>query len=159
VQIYEELTKNADGKFTTSFTRRDTIVKDNRLLAIGWTERGPDPSLNGRFLEATHPEGSAVNDPDYHDGRAGADHITYQITLPAGVDAARCTVHATLYSQSIPPYYLDARFRSAPNGEATKRLHYLTSNLQLAETPIESWKLPLVSTSTPVTQPSAAGGS
>src|SRR5215212_5603548 len=38
VQIYEELTKDADGKFTTSFIRRDHDLKDNRLLPIGWTK-------------------------------------------------------------------------------------------------------------------------
>ena len=57
VQIYEELVKNANGEFTTSFIRRDETIKDNRLLPIGWTEHGPDPSLNGRFLESTHAVG------------------------------------------------------------------------------------------------------
>ena len=37
VQIYEELNLNAEGKFTTNFTRRDVQLKDNRLLPIGWT--------------------------------------------------------------------------------------------------------------------------
>jgi len=152
VQIYEELVQNADGKFTTSFIRRDAIVKDNRLLPIGWTERGPDPSLNGRFLAATHPEGSAADDPDYHDGYAGTDHITYQITLPPGVDTTKCSVHATLFYQAIPPSFLNDRFTAAPDGDATKRLYYLTSNLQLAGTSTESWKLPLVSNSAPVTR-------
>lgn len=153
VQIYEELVQNADGKFTTSFVRRDDIVKDNRLLPIGWTKRGPDPSLNGRFLAATHPEGSAAHDPDYRDGRAGTDRITYQITLPPGVDAKKCTVHATLFYQAIPPYFLNDRFTAAPHGDATKRLHYLTSNLQLDGTSTENWKLPLASSSAPVTRP------
>jgi len=150
VQIYEELVQSADGKFTTSFVRRDVIVKDNRLLPIGWTEAGPDPSLNDRFLESTHPEGSAVDDPDYHDGRAGTDHVTYQISLPAGVDATKCTVEATLYYQAIPPSYLNARFTSAPDGDATRRFYYLTSNLALAGTSTENWKLRLASTSTTV---------
>jgi mono/diheme cytochrome c family protein len=156
VQIYEELVQNADGKFTTSFVRRDVIVKDNRLLPIGWTERGPDPSLNGRFLEATHPEGSAVDDPDYHDGRAGTDHITYQITLRAGVDATNCTVQATLYYQATPPSFLNDRFSTAPDGDATRRLYYLTSNLQLSGTSTENWKLPLASTTTSVAPPPRA---
>ncbi len=155
-QIYEELVQNADGKFTTSFVRRDAIVKDNRLLPIGWTEHGPDPSLNGRFLEATHPEGSAADDPDYHDGQAGTDHVVYQITLPAGVNATRCTVQATLYYQSIPPAFLNDRFSSAPDGDATRRLYYLTSNLQLGGTSTEGWKLLLATTTTSVTQPTAA---
>jgi hypothetical protein len=146
VQIYEELSLDADGKFTTNFTRRDVQVKDNRLLPIGWTSKGPDPSLNGRYLDATHPEGSAAKDPDYQDGRAGTDHITYKIKLPPGVDASKCRVQATLYYQTIPPYYLNQRFTAAPNGDATKRLYYLTSNLNLSGTPVKDWKLPVVST-------------
>jgi len=146
VQIYEELNLNADGKFTTNFTRRDVQLKDNRLLPIGWTQKGPDPSLNGRYLDSTHPEGNAIKDPDYQDGRAGTDNITYKIKLPAGVDASKCKVQATLYYQTIPPYYLNQRFTAAPNGDATKRLYYLTSNLNLTGTSVQNWKLPIVST-------------
>jgi hypothetical protein len=146
VQIYEELNLNADGKFTTNFTRRDVQLKDNRLLPIGWTHKGPDPSLNGRYLDSTQPEGNAIKDPDYQDGKAGTDNITYKIKLPAGVDASKCKVQATLYYQTIPPYYLNQRFTAAPNGDATKRLYYLTSNLNLTGTSVQNWKLPIVST-------------
>jgi mono/diheme cytochrome c family protein len=146
VQIYEELTKNAEGKFTTSFIRRAQTVKDNRLLPIGWTEHGPDPSLNGRFLESTHAE-HVDGDPDYVNGQ-GTDHITYWIRLPAGVTPARTTVQATLYYQSMPPYYLNDRFKAAPNGAATQRLYYLASHLKLDRTPAESWKLKIASART-----------
>ena len=146
VQIYEELNQDAEGKFTTNFTRRDVQLKDNRLLPVGWTKAGPDKSLNGRYLHATFPEGNAVNDPDYQDGKAGMDNITYQIKLPAGVDASKCRVQASLYYQTIPPYYLSQRFTAAPTGDATKRLYYLTSNLDLTKTPVQNWKLPIVST-------------
>lgn len=148
VQIYEELIKNAEGKFTTSFTRRDETVKDNRLLPTGWTEHGPDPSLNGRFLAATHAEG-VHGDPDYVNGQ-GMDRIIYRITLPAGVDASRVAVQATLYYQSIPPYYLNDRFKTAPHGAGTQRLHFLASHLKLDGTHGEDWKLKIASaTATP----------
>jgi hypothetical protein len=146
VQIYEELTKNAEGKFTTSFIRRAQTVKDNRLLPIGWTEHGPDPSLNGRFLESTHAE-HVDGDPDYVNGQ-GTDHITYWIRLPAGVKPARTTVQATLYYQSMPPYYLNDRFKAAPNGAATQRRYFLASHLKLDGTPAESWKLKIASART-----------
>lgn len=146
VQIYEELNLDADGKFTTNFTRRDVQLKDNRLLPIGWTSKGPDPSLNGRYLAATHPEGNAANDPDYQDGKAGVDNITYRIDLTSGVDPAKCRVQASLYYQTIPPYYLNQRFTAAPKGDATKRLYYLASNLNLTQTPAKDWKLPVVTT-------------
>ena len=156
VQIYEELNRDASGKFTTNFTLRDEPVKDNRLLPIGWTSQGPDPSLNGIFLHATHPEGTAVKDPDYQDGK-GTDHITYKASLPPDVDATKCSVQATLYYQSMPPYYLAQRFAEAPNGEATRRLYYLTSNLNLNWKPVsKDWKLKIVSTSAAVTTKQAS---
>lgn len=143
VQIYEELVQDAQGRFTTSFIRRDETVKDNRLLPLGWSRTGPDPSLNGRYLRATLPDGEAAEDPDFVDGQ-GRDKLTYQMTLPPGVDPSRCTVRVSLYYQSIPPSYLKNRFDSAPDGPATKRLHYLASNLDLRGTPAENWKLPIV---------------
>lgn len=149
-QIYEELIKNAEGKFTTSFTRRDETVKDNRLLPIGWTEHGPDPSLNGRFLAATHAEG-VHGDPDYVNGQ-GTDRTVYRITLPAGVDPSRVAVQATLYYQSIPPYYLNDRFNTAPHGAGTHRLHFLASHLKLDHTPGEDWKLKIASATATATR-------
>ena len=52
---------------------------------------------------------------------------------------------ATLYYQSIPPYYLMQRFEQAPNAAATQRLLYLTSRLDTTGTPIENWKLLIAS--------------
>jgi len=148
VQIFEELMLDADGNFTTSFIRRDTPVKDNRLLPAGWTEQGPDPSLSGEFLKATHPHGTG-DDPHYKDG-SGTSVVTYEVPL-AGIDPAAVTLTATLYYQSIPPYYLKMRFEEAPDYPATKRLYYLASNLNPAGTPLENWKFKIVSATTPVT--------
>lgn len=144
VQIYEELVQDAKGKFTTSFIHRDHELKDNRLLPQGWTKNGPTPQIPYAFIEATHPKGDAVNDPQYANG-SGSDIVRYQITLPKGINAANLSVQATLFYQSIPPAYLNMRFQTAPNGEATRRLYFLTSNLQTAGTLIEDWKLRLVS--------------
>jgi len=65
--------------------------------------------------------------------------------LPAGIDPDSISVTATLYNQSIPPYWLKQRFEAAPDGEGTKRLHYLTSHLNLKGSAMENWKLRLVS--------------
>jgi hypothetical protein len=140
VQIYEELTLNAEKQFTTSFIRRDHELKDNRLLPLGWKPNGPQPNVMPNFfLEATHPKGDAEHDPDYEDGKGG-DTVTYRIHLPAGVDPSKVTVTATLWSQTIPPYYLRDRFTGA-NGDATKRLKYLTTNVKLADTKLQNWKV------------------
>jgi hypothetical protein len=151
VQIYEELLQDAKGKFTTSFIHRDIEVKDNRLLPKGWTKQGPDAAIPHAYLEATFPKGSAANDPQYQDSK-GTDLITYEIVLPRGVDPANVTVRATLCYQSIPPYFLNMRFTTAPNGEATRRLYYLTSNLAVTGTAIQDWKMRLVTANAQVKQ-------
>jgi hypothetical protein len=144
VQIYEELVQDGKGRFTTSFIHRDADIKDNRLLPKGWSRNGPDPSIPAEFLQATFPHGGAAQDPNYLDG-SGTDTLTYRITLPRGVNPANLTVQATVFYQSIPPYYLRMRFSTAPNGPATRRLYYLASNLAVERTAIEGWKLRLVS--------------
>ena len=146
VQIFEELIKDGDGNFTTSFIRRNQPVKDNRLLPHGWTEKGPDPSLFGEFLHATHPLATG-DDVHYKDG-SGTSTVTYEAPLN-GIDPGSVSLMATVYYQSIPPYYLKMRFDEAPDYPATKRLYYLTSNLRTAGTRMENWKLKIVSASAP----------
>ncbi|MFP5264106.1 MAG: cytochrome P460 family protein [Blastocatellia bacterium] len=151
VQIYEELMKDSESNFTTSFIRRDTPVKDNRLLPRGWSPKGPDPSLFGEFLHSTFPEGDAANDPSYRNG-SGTSSVRYEVPLsqlPRGVDPSKLTVKATLYYQSIPPYYLMQRFEQAPDAAATRRLFYLTSRLKTKGTPIENWKFLVTSAQWP----------
>lgn len=144
VQIYEELVKDSDGNFTTSFIRRNEIPKDNRLLPRGWTKEGPAPKqLIGDFLHSTFAEGEAAKDPTYNNG-SGTSIVRYEIPLselPRGVNPSKLTVKATLYYQSIPPYYLMQRFEQAPNASGTQRLYYLTSRLNTKGTPIEGWRL------------------
>ncbi len=149
VQVYEELARDATGKITTSFLHRVETIKDNRLLPKGWSEKGPDSNLYSRikdWIDATHPEGAASHDPDYADGK-GTDIVSYVVRLPAGTDPNEVSVRATLYYQSIPPYYLQQRFEDVPEGpegDARRRLYYLASNLHVRGTSIEDWKLALV---------------
>ncbi len=149
VQIYEELTKNANLQFTTSFIHRDLEVKDNRLLPIGWKKEGPAPSaIPEAFLEATYPGPLAIKDPDYLNG-TGSDVISYRVKLPERVDPSNLSVRATVYSQSWAPYYLKQRFSDVPegpDGASRRRLYYLLSNLNVEGTPIEDWKLMLATT-------------
>ncbi|MBV9762419.1 MAG: hypothetical protein JO340_17795 [Acidobacteriaceae bacterium] len=142
VQIYEELLQDADGKITTSFLRRDTDLKDNRLLPIGWRENAPIPEF---YLHATYPVGGARQDPVYKNGQ-GQSVVRYAIQLPGGTDAATARVNATVYYQSIPPYFLRQRFEGAPNGPGTQRLKYLVDTLKLNGTSFENWKLMVAQT-------------
>jgi hypothetical protein len=149
VQIYEELNLNIQCVITTSFLRRDYQLKDNRLLPFGWTSTGPlkadkTPYIPADYLHETHPV-SVAGDPAYADG-SGTNVLRYEIPLSA-FTAKNLSVTATLYYQSIPPYFLNDRFSQAPNGPATQRLYYLTSNLQTKGTAIENWKVLITSAS------------
>ena len=86
---------------------------------------------------------SVGGDPAYADG-SGTSVVRYEIPLSA-FSAKNVSITATLYYQSIPPYFLNDRFTQAPDGPATQRLFYLTSNLQTKGTPIEDWKFRLTS--------------
>ncbi|HKR10947.1 MAG TPA: cytochrome P460 family protein [Pyrinomonadaceae bacterium] len=149
VQIYEELNLNIECAMTTSFLRRDYQLKDNRLLPFGWTSTGPlnadkTPYIPADYLHETHPV-KVGGDPAYADG-SGTNVVRYEIPLSV-LTAKNLSVTATLYYQSIPPYFLRDRFTQAPNGPATQRLYYLTSNLQTKGTPIENWKFQITSAS------------
>ena len=69
---------------------------------------------------------------------------------PHGKTPVSLTLQAAIYHQSIPPYYLKMRFDQAPNYPATKRLYYLASNLKTSGTPMENWKVKIVSSSVSV---------
>ncbi len=153
VQIYEELNLNAQDEFTTSFIHRVTPIKDNRLLPKGWRFSSffkNQGEVIEQFMEATDPKGVATSDKDYQNPGntlkfAGQDSLLYQVQLPAGTKTDNLSVKATLYSQSIPPYWLKQRFQTTPKGKATRRLHYLASRLDLSNTDMADWKLKLVS--------------
>lgn len=149
VQIFEELNLNIQCAMTTSFLRRDYQLKDNRLLPLGWTRTGPlkadkTPYIPADYLHETLPIAVGA-DPAYADG-SGTSVVRYEIPLSAFA-ARNVTITAALNYQSIPPYFLNDRFSQAPDGPATQRLYYLTSNLQAKGTPIENWKFQITSAS------------
>jgi len=140
VQIYEELVQDANHHFTTGFTRRDFLVKDNRLLPSGWSMEGP-PGLKipEPFLEATRPHGAALEDPVYLAGK-GQSIVRYEIPLPAGANAGNVNATVSLYSQTMPPYFLADRYQTGT--PATARLRHLANSLgTLADTDFANWKL------------------
>ena len=102
-------------------------------------------------------DGAAEHDPYYFDPKlTGADQITYQITLNEQDMAKVDHISVKLYSQSIPPFYLQQRFRDANVGpkqqNEIQRLFYLTSHLNTDATDsdnqpfIENWKLQVAGT-------------
>ncbi|HEY0098034.1 MAG TPA: hypothetical protein VGB76_03670 [Pyrinomonadaceae bacterium] len=149
VQFYEELVKDKNGNFTTSFLSLANQVKDNRLMPQGWREDGPD-------AKSTAPGGVDKNsNPGYFDG-SGTDVVTYEVPLDPTIRRP-LTVTARIYYQTIPPYYLEQRFANAPDGTFTRSLKYYVNNLDtkfidsrwsllLNEAPIRDWKLFIVGT-------------
>ena len=136
VQIYEELTRDSNGNFTTSFLGRAQEVKDNRLEPRGWTPIGPD----ARTTRPNGGEGRPVSG-GYLDG-SGSDEVVYRV--PRVWQAAKpVSVTATLYYQSIPPYYLRQRFQTASQGEATRNLWLYAGrlNVNAPGSPLREWKL------------------
>jgi nitrate/TMAO reductase-like tetraheme cytochrome c subunit len=147
VQIYEELVKDTEGRFTTSFLSLFDNVKKNRLLPRGWKPNGPHAA-------ETAPHGSAAKDPDYLNG-CGCDTIIYRIPLAKVPGAAR--VQAKLFYQTIPPYYLRQRFNDTYNpatrsaAENTERLMDFVARLNVGATEIHEWKLFVAGKSAPIT--------
>ena len=96
VQIYEELLKDANGNFTTSFLRQDCHFKDNRILPLGWRHAGPDiGQFFGKPLEETWSEATG-DDPHYQDplGANGQSVVRYAIQLPPNANNV-CSKHAS----------------------------------------------------------------
>lgn len=139
VQIYEERTVDDKGKLTTSFLSMFRKVKDTRLLPRGWSQK----RAGTEFMQPLAPGGK-----NPFPGGRSFDEVTYAIPLKdlgrSGATPAGLTVQATLYYQSIPPYYLRDRFAAA-QGPETKRLYLLASGLD-ASGPIKDWRLAIGTT-------------
>jgi hypothetical protein len=131
VEIYESIYRDPQGQITTSFLSLDNKIKNNKILPLGWTFSGPHGDI-------TAPTGVG-DDPSYNNG-CGCSIVRYQIPLtPALANATK--VQATLYYQSIPPYYLRQRAEDA-TGPDTQRLINYTNELDTTKyTEISNWKL------------------
>jgi mono/diheme cytochrome c family protein len=161
VQIYEELVKNAEGEFTTSFVHRVNHVKDNRMLPRGWVPgdvfaggvEGSDGlkdqgALLRQMMRATDPDGVGT-DPEYNE-KPGGDSIRYRIPLSKIPGAV--SIEATLNSQAVTPSWLWERFSLANEAKqagfdtpATDRLYYLASTLDLDDSALKGWKFKVTS--------------
>jgi hypothetical protein len=135
VEIYEEMVRDPQGQLTTSFLSLDDKVKDNRIQPQGRSSSGPNADI-------TAPVGTGA-DPSYQGG-CGCSVVRYQLPLTGGLTNA-AKVQATLYYQSIPPYYLRQRAEDA-SGPDTARLVKFTNELDVNKyTEISNWKLKIAS--------------
>jgi len=142
VQIYEELVMDPQGLLTTSFLSLDNKVKDNRLQPAGRDPDGPD-------AEITAPVGVGA-DPSYQN-RCGCSIVRYEIPLSqiAGTPAA---IQATLYYQTIPPYYLRQRSEEGRGSDTARLVKFAAALDTVKYREISNWKL-MIATSGPVMIP------
>ncbi|NBD08941.1 hypothetical protein [Corallococcus silvisoli] len=152
VQIYELRAVDDYNHLTSLELQQFRDVKDNRLLPQGWIapdKRKPEEMLLGLNLQQlarlTAPysyvlgknDTSVSSDPDFTTSPAtGMDHVTYQVPLSA-VSGWK-SIRVRMNYQTIPPHYLNARFRDSllddqgrptQSGPAVQRLIYMTSHL------------------------------
>jgi hypothetical protein len=135
-------------------------VKDNRIRTKGFDPEvfAKDPSPFIQELAKLH--GDERFDPYYFNPKlTGADQIEYLIPLDKKTLARVADVQVSLYSQSIPPFYLQDRFRDADVGSAKKddiqRLYHITSHLDVNavkddenQPVLQGWKLLIASPQT-----------
>jgi hypothetical protein len=70
----------------------------------------------------------------------GQSIVRYEIPLPAGANAENVHTTVSLYSQTLPPYFLADRYQT--DTPATKRLSFLVDSLgTLNATDYANWKL------------------
>jgi hypothetical protein len=153
VQIYQELVEDSAGNLTTSFVKRFEEIKNNRIRPKGFDPEVFAKSSSPFIRELAELHGEERLDPYYTDPKlTGADQIEYLIPLSADTLARVAEVQVSLYSQSIPPFYLQDRFRDANVGPSKKddiqRLYHITSHLDVnaatddQEQPVlKGWKL------------------
>jgi hypothetical protein len=124
------------ANLTTSFVRRVKLVKDNRLRPKGFDPDVFKNSSSPFIQELAHLPGEEKNDPYYFDPKlTGADQIEYLIPLDQNTLSQAANVQVSLYSQSIPPFYLQNRFQDANRGAGKQndiqRLYHITSHLDV----------------------------
>lgn len=157
VQVYQEVIADSDNNITTSFLRRITDLKNNRIKPRGYDPMVFLTSSSEYIQELAILPGVESADPYYSDpALTGADTIEYIATLTPEQMTQLGTVEVNLYNQSIQPSFLQERFADAGVGpmemDDTQRLYYLTSHLnteavntEYGAKVIESWKLRLAS--------------
>jgi hypothetical protein len=158
-QTYELRAVDDMNRVTSLELQQFKEVKDNRLLPEGWIapdKRKADEMLLGLNLQQlarlTEPfsyvlgpqDTSVTSDPDFNTSPAkGVDQLVYQVPLSA-VSGWK-SIRVRMNYQTIPPSYLNARFRNSlldeqgratQPGPAVQRLIYMTSHLN-TKTPLK----------------------
>lgn len=105
VQIYEMVMGDVNGNPTTVLERAATMLKDNRLVPLGFS------TMHSAY-DTTKIVGAALLDPNFnHIGGVegtGTDAVRFHIPV-TGVDG-NITVRAKLHFQAVPPRWVEEMF-------------------------------------------------
>lgn len=105
VQIYEMVMGDVNGNPTTVLERAATMLKDNRLVPLGFS------TLHNAY-DTTMIVGAAATDPNFnHIGGiegTGTDEVRFHVPV-TGIDG-EITVIAKLHFQSVPPRWVEEMF-------------------------------------------------
>jgi len=105
-QIYEMVTGDVNGQFTTVLERAYASLKDNRLPPAGF--RTTHPSYDSMLIV-----GHALDDPDFNKNAvgtqgSGADVVHYRVGITGY--QGNVSAYATVYYQALPPRWLAEMF-------------------------------------------------
>jgi len=104
-QIYEFIMGDVNGNVTTTLERADTLLKDNRLVPLGFT-------TSHSVYDTCRIAGQALNDSNFNwDGGqegSGSDLVRYRVPLNGYLDTL--TVSARVWYQTVRPGWLDEMF-------------------------------------------------
>ncbi len=105
VQIYEMVMGDVNDNVTTVLERADHMIKDNRLVPLGF-------SVDHSAYDTTMIVGGAATDPNFNfvngEEGSGTDEIHYHIPV-SGIDGV-VNVTARLMFQAVPPKWNEEMF-------------------------------------------------
>jgi len=117
VQIYELVTGDVNGDFSTVLERAYSGLKDNRLVPQGF-------SKSHMVYDTTLIVGAANQDPNFNikDGieGSGSDELIYKIAL--NNYSGTVSVYSKVHYQSLPPHWMEEMF-----GESTPEIDLFRS--------------------------------
>ncbi|MFN4080683.1 MAG: T9SS type A sorting domain-containing protein [Saprospiraceae bacterium] len=106
VQIYELVTGDVNGQFTTVLERAHVALKDNRLPPQGFSKSHP-------AYDTTRIAGGALYDPDFNVSESGAEGSGADILwlhVPIDGYKGKLAIKVRVWYQSMPPKWLAPMF-------------------------------------------------
>ena len=118
--VYEFEMASTNGDRTVSLMRASSVLKDNRLLPLGFDDQ------RAQVSDLAHLSIAPVGVSSDSDFGSGGDTIRYQVALPAETDGP-WTVSAEVLYQGLKPAYING-FRAGRSEEEAQFLKAIESH-------------------------------